>query len=145
MSQHMNQRSLDSLVYLLPSPTNTLAMSSLPSHLCPQPDGVCCRAPDYFQVGGKLCEPGERPPGEAARLPGCDDGREQRQPHELHRESAGMWGWPPCPKVPSDQSPGGRPGLGFHYAFDREVVLTASQTRQKWDQIPTLPPASLAL
>lgn len=131
MGQHMNQKNLDSLVYLLPSPTGTLAMSSLTSLLCPQPDGVCCRAPDYFQVGGKLREPGERPPGETARLPGCDGGREQRQPHELHRESAGVWAWPPRPKAPSDQSPWGRPGVGFCCAFDREVVLRASQTRQK--------------
>lgn len=51
MSQHVNQGTLDSLVYLLPAPDTLffpLVMSSLSSHLCPQPDGVCCRAPDYF-------------------------------------------------------------------------------------------------
>lgn len=132
MSQHMNQGTWTP--WFLRHPPHTLsplAVSSLPCRLHPQPDGVCRRAPDHFQVSGKLCEPGQRPPGEAARLPGCDDRREQRQPHELHRESAGMWGRPARPKVPAH--PGGRPGLGFRYALGREGVLRASESRQKWN------------
>lgn len=41
--------------------------------VCAQPDGVCRRTPDYLQVRGELREPGQRPPGEAAGLPGRDD------------------------------------------------------------------------
>lgn len=74
------------------------AWASLPSGLCPQPGGVCCRAPGHLPVRGELREPGQRPAGEAAGLPGGDDGREQRQPHELHGEPAGAWPGRPSPR-----------------------------------------------
>lgn len=58
---------------------------------------MCQAAPWHLQPGGKLCEPGERAPGEAAGLSRRDERREQGQPHELHREPAGVFsaglGW----------------------------------------------------
>lgn len=94
----------------------------------PQPDGVCCRTPNYLQVRGELCEPGQRPPGEAAGLPGRDDGREQRQPHELHREPAGM-----CAALPvlgQIGVLGAGLALGSTMALDREAALRALEIRQ---------------
>lgn len=94
----------------------------------PQPDGVCCRTPDYLQVRGELCEPGQRPPGEAAGLPGRDDGREQRQPHELHCEPAGM-----CAALPilgQIGVLGAGLALGSTMALDREAALRALEIRQ---------------
>lgn len=46
------------------------------------------------------------------------------------------------PQGPTRPESWGEVWFGFHYAFDREGVLRASQTRQKWDWIPTLPSAS---
>lgn len=50
---------------------------------------MCQAAPWHLQPGGKLCEPGEGAPGEAAGLSRRDERREQGQPHELHRQPAG--------------------------------------------------------
>lgn len=63
----------------------------VPTFLCLQPYGVCQAAPCAFQLGEKLCEPGEKAPGEAAGLSHRDERREQGQPHELHREPAGTF------------------------------------------------------
>lgn len=97
----------------------------------PQPDGVCCRAPNHCQVSGELREPGQRPPGEAAGLPGRDDGWEQRQPHELHCEPAGAWGW----RVQVRPEP--CMGLGFLWVsrlfFIGKRCLRALESRQMWN------------
>ena len=80
----MNQGNLDSQICLALTPPTlapphpqyafspALELTVLPS--VRQPDGVCRGAPDHLQVGGELCEPGQRPPGEAAGLPGRHDG-----------------------------------------------------------------------
>lgn len=93
-----------------------------------QPDGVCCTAPGHCQIGGELCEPGQRPPGEAFGLPGRDDRREQRQPHELHCEPAGTWVWWSLPTVHITLET--QLALSLTIAFDRYASLFTTAERK---------------
>lgn len=56
-----------------------------------QPAGLCRRKAAAEGAGAALCGLGEGAPHSAAGLPHRDERGQPQQPHELHRQSAGMF------------------------------------------------------